>query len=113
MTARIFVSGIFEIFPEIFGVVILYSDNNQHEISYIIELLMNPRVIPELCQIFHEYIWDIPLSKIPVVIWCIFCTLHICNGILYIYMEPCLTFKPMESVHRIATVASWCQCLYY
>jgi len=42
MTARIFVSGIFEIFPEIFGIVILYSNNNQHEISYIIELLMNP-----------------------------------------------------------------------
>jgi hypothetical protein len=42
MTARIFVSGIFEIFSEIFGVVILYSNNNQHEISYIIELLMNP-----------------------------------------------------------------------
>lgn len=63
---RIFVSGVFEIFPEIFGVVILYSNNNQHEISYIIELLMNPRVIPELCQIFHEYFRDIPLSKIPV-----------------------------------------------
>ena len=42
MTAKIFVSGIFEILSEIFGIVIAYSNNTHHEIFYIFELLMNP-----------------------------------------------------------------------
>jgi hypothetical protein len=56
---RIFVSRIFEISSEIFGVVIAYSYNNHYEIFYIFVLIMNSpgysRTMPNIPWIIPGY----------------------------------------------------------